>query len=121
MTLVSYPGGNPKLAAYAGDKLTYTFGRLAGLSTSVDGYGANLSVFNAGCVPTTISNVPGEFGQSSLCGPFPQQQGICDWPTPQGDCTWHGFCGGGCYRPGSASETFYFAANLMGFRPYIGP
>ena len=38
MTLVSYPTGNPKLTGYASDTLAYTYGRLAGLAGTADGY-----------------------------------------------------------------------------------
>ncbi len=42
MTLVSYPTGNPKLTVYSGNTLPYTYGRLAGLAGSIDGYNASM-------------------------------------------------------------------------------
>ena len=46
MTLVSSGVGNSKLTAYANDTLTYTYGRLAGLATSTEGY--NVTIFGTG-------------------------------------------------------------------------
>ncbi len=53
LTLTSYSTGNPVLTAYASDTLTYTFGRLAGLSGSSSSY--VVTTFSEGGFPITKS------------------------------------------------------------------
>jgi len=60
MGLVSEGSGNPKLTLYAGGPLTYTFGRLAGLAGSMDGY-AGPFLAPGYCIPRIPGNV-GDFG-----------------------------------------------------------
>jgi cysteine-rich repeat protein len=131
MTLVSYATGNPKLTVYAADKLTYTFGRLAGLAGSADGYDySKLPVdTNSGCIPRKVG-IPGEFGANSAFG-------LCEanssgYSTYNG--VWAGIGAGASYSPSSTDDwelkggpvdNVQAVANPLpssyGFRLYIGP
>jgi len=133
MTLVSYNIGNPKLTVHAADKLTYTFGRLAGLAGSVDGY--DMSQFKSyfGCVPVTPGvKWDGEFGGAG--------DGLCDFNL--NDCcninynhgVWMAYNSGISFKPmlsgedelsteAMGSETLVSNPSVTsyGFRLYVGP
>ena len=121
LTLVSYATGNPKLTPYVNDKLTYTFGRLAGLAGSVDGYDYTKMSANADYgipISADIVNVFGTGGE------------LVEWGQPS---DWFGvwYAGGGgvCFRPSlSASDELANkdggadpSPTAFGFRLYIGP
>ncbi len=127
MTLVSYPTGNPKLTAYSGNTLPYTYGRLAGLAGTSDGY-SEASFTNAGaCIPRA-TGMWAEFGD--------QTAGLCectDWWLP---AVWHGWGSGQGYRPveqsnfeiasapvelGSRTRVADANVETYGFRLYVGP
>ena len=129
MTLVSYPGGNLKLAPYANDKLTYTFGRLAGLAGSADGYDSTKFQTDTFCVPKT-TGLQNEFGEGGT--------GACDHAQPEGfyEGAWNFFGYGISYRPWKADNNELGAGTVnspngpvvpdplpttYGFRLYIGP
>jgi hypothetical protein len=120
LTLASHPGGNPKLAAYSADKLTYTFGRLAGLPGPMDCYNTNACFGSGYCIGVQPG---GSFGNG--CG---TQPGICGFGgvgkvEEQPGFVWHGFCGGGAYAPyraGGASHLELTDPTTPGFRLYVG-
>lgn len=121
LTLVSYATGNPKLTVYAADKLTYTFGRLAGLPGSVDAFaGLQETGF---CVPRAPGSVA-DFGPSAA--------GLCESSIEP--ATWAGWGYGINYLPKRISDDELrgyqvFNGTLKsnpnpdtyGFRLYIGP
>ncbi len=121
MTLASYPTGNPKLTAYGADKLTYTYGRLAGLPGPADCYDTNACFGSGYCIAVQPG---GTFGNG--CG---TQPGICGFGAvgqaiEQPGFVWHGFCGGAAYAPyrtGAASNLELTDPNPSGFRILIGP
>jgi hypothetical protein len=76
LTLVSYATGNPKLTAFSGDKLTYTFGRLAGLAATVDGYDTSKFVSAAQSASTANSCVPRAVGLVQEWGTL--SNGMCE-------------------------------------------
>lgn len=122
LSLVSYDTGNPKLTAYKADKLTYTFGRLAGLAGSADGY-ANFQ--EAGyCIPMT-AGVYGEWGsEGKLC----EQNfgGNANYTA-----VWHAYGSGIGFMPsltndaelrlGGGNSDANPSPNSYGFRIYVGP
>ncbi|MBI5609027.1 MAG: hypothetical protein HY902_09110 [Deltaproteobacteria bacterium] len=118
LTLVSYATGNPKLTVFASDKLTYTFGRLAGLAGSVDGYGPVAE--NSFCVPAAESTTVGQFGKKKACAPG-KNFGLCDHGEAAKQYIWHGYCGGAAYAPAAPAELDSSDPVNRGFRLYIGP
>jgi cysteine-rich repeat protein len=134
LTLVSYATGNPKLTVYAADKLTYTFGRLAGLAGSVDGYDYE-SYLNDGYIIPRSPGLSHEFGWGAA---FVEQNGI---GFPAWHSVWQGTGYGMCYRPSETEDTELRTGaesapnvallnggpvanpspNTYGFRLYIGP
>jgi len=126
LALVSGAVGNPKLQPYANDPLTFTFGRLAGLANSIDGYvSAN---FATGDDPKkkpyiTIAkgtNKDGKFGGAGILFEDGYQNGD--------DSVWVGRDGGIAYAPWDTTDrelrSFYGNnPSLMsyGFRLYVGP
>lgn len=139
MTLVSNPTGNPKLTVYSGNTLPYTYGRLAGLAGSADGYNPYAYALASYLVPRR----PGQsydyqFGSTPT---NPSIDGFVDYSAGHLNeaamGAWHTHGGGISYRPwftndnelgGQAmgpSEGGPMVANpsLMsyGFRLYVGP
>lgn len=117
LTLVSYATGNPKLTAYKDDKLTYTFGRLAGLAGSTDGYDPAKYVNQFGCIPRT-PGAAGDFGTGTIS---------CDGAD---GAPWWGWGYGSGYFPwavddwelrGAQPTTGNPSVNTYGFRIYVGP
>jgi cysteine-rich repeat protein len=138
MTLVSYNTGNPKLTAYAGDKLTYTFGRLGGLAGFIDAYDSSKytgpNQYYNHCV-VVASEPKGSyygFGANECLSP---NVGLCDSPHNGWYGVWHGHCSGMSYRPwestnnelgsGTVGSDLPVKAdpspNTYGFRLYVGP
>jgi cysteine-rich repeat protein len=129
MTLVSYATGNPKLTAYKDDKLTYTFGRLAGLAGSVDGY--DPTKFEEGAY--TMAKTPGVltdylFGEQGLFHDSYNPSCIAFMGV------WHANGSGHSYKPWFADNTELSMGvggctvvtadptpSGYGFRLYIGP
>jgi cysteine-rich repeat protein len=127
LTLIAETEGNPKLTAYSGDKLTYTFGRLGGLAGTVDGYDPTTYTDVAVCIPRTP-------GTTHLFGFM--ATGLCETKGAGWDGVWHGEGCGASYRPyqtndnelgggGNTSSCGAVGANpspdAYGFRLYIGP
>ena len=134
LTLVSYPTGNPKLTVYSGNTLPYTYGRLAGLAGSADGYDySKYSSYSAGLpIPRTPGSVH-DFGTEST--------GIADYYNGSicacADGAWHGYGQGSSFKPadigncelgscmvacqpGSAPSCDP-TSTTYGFRLYVGP
>lgn len=126
LTPIAYISGNPKLTPYKSDALTYTFGRLAGLAGSADGY----SSFKSGKfeIKRAVGKA-GEFGFSPV-GLVEKAED----PNCLGDGgPWHGAGCGVSYRPhrkafdelSTASCCLvgggHAALTSYGFRIYIGP
>jgi len=127
--LAAEPGGNLQLAAYAYSKLVWTFGRLAGLAASHDGYD-DTGGSAASCVPKTA-------GATYLFGgacPAGAASGLCEGDGANG---WHGvwcaLCDGQCYRPDAKDDDELGAGAVAGspasknpsesgwgFRLYVG-
>ncbi|MEN9796949.1 MAG: hypothetical protein RL653_645, partial [Pseudomonadota bacterium] len=61
MNMASFGTGNPKLTVFAGKPVPYTYGRLAGLGGTVDGYDYSLYQHGGYCIPVTAGSV-GEWG-----------------------------------------------------------
>ncbi|MBM4345456.1 MAG: VCBS repeat-containing protein [Deltaproteobacteria bacterium] len=128
MTLVSYATGNPKLTAYKDDKLTYTFGRLAGLAGSVDGYVFSQYAHEQFCIPRN-TGAQYEYGTSAV-GICEESNTNLEWNGP-----WHGFGNGMTYRPSEVDHSEMRSGlagvggvmqpdpnpSTYGFRLYIGP
>jgi hypothetical protein len=133
MTLVSYPTGNPKLTVYSGNTLPYTYGRLAGLAGTVDGYDINLYGNAPGsdhCIPKT-AGAAGDWGGDNV--------GICQRGAPdyaEFNGPWHAGGAGATYRPaerdnseirGPASSSNWWVVlpdarpDIYGFRLFVGP
>ena len=129
LTLTAVGTGNPKLTVYAGDKLAYTFGRLAGLAGSVDGYFYKdfmMPDTNGNyCIPRTPdpSGTKYQFGSDSA--------GLCERPdVDQHGGVWVGFGDGSAYRPSAVDSAElgwgYVSGKdpspaATGFRLYVGP
>ena len=122
LTLVSYATGNAKLTVYKDDKLTYTFGRLAGLAGTADGYVYTQYVGNGGaCIPRAVG-VQNEFGDQSVLG-------MCEYnDAVSAEGVWNGWGTGVSYRPTHAADDELGnqnganpSVNSYGFRLYIGP
>jgi hypothetical protein len=120
LTLASYATGNPKLTVYGGDKLTYTFGRLAGLPGPMDCYNTNACFGSGYCIAVLAG---GYFGNGCST-----QLGICGFggvgqAIEQPGFVWHGFCGGEAYAPyrtGAAGYLELANPEPSGFRLYVG-
>ena len=128
MTLVSFATGNPKLTIYSGNTLPYTYGRLAGLAGSADGYTYGNYTREAFCVPRSVGSV-GDWGTLA--------SGICDhsgqdlaWAAG----AWAGWGWGVSFQPTALDASELRGANTLGgamtpnpnlntygFRLYIGP
>ena len=123
MTLVSFNTGNPKLTGYSSDKLTYTFGRLAGLAGSVDGYDAAKYVKSGFTIPV----LPGVVDDGWFGGAGQVQEQSTSWEAPwhQNAGPWACFGGGGGYHPWKtdSGEIWSVVAGDVahGFRLYVGP
>lgn len=116
LTLVSYSGGNPKLDKCVDEKLTYTFGRLAGLAGTVDSYDTKALQFWSACIPIGSNKICEEASAPSQC------RGI-----------WHIQGYGMSFRPMESDNNEFGSCdvagaaipdpdpNKAGFRLYIGP
>lgn len=134
MTLVSYPTGNPKLTVYSGNTLPYTYGRLAGLAGSADGY--DYSKYKSYLSGYPIPRVPGsahDFGTENT--------GIGDYYNGSicacADGAWHGYGQGSSFKPADAANCELGSCavgcqpgsppacdpstSTYGFRLYVGP
>ncbi len=127
MTLVSSGVGNSKLTAYANDTLTYTYGRLAGLATSTDGY--NVTIFGTGDSVKQNPMIPvakgvdadGLFGGGGLMF----EESCCGG----NDGVWHCQHNGSTYAPYETNDrelrNYKGGSNPTplgyGFRLYVGP
>lgn len=133
LTLVSYPTGNPKLTVFASDTLTYTFGRLAGLAGTADGYDST-KYTEAGA---KIPKKPGVV-DDHLFGGGPGGDVITDKNAkatcPAYDGVWSGSGAGQSYKPwetnaqelsGGVMDCQISTADPTplgyGFRLYVGP
>ncbi len=132
LTLTSYSSGNAKLTVYYGDDLAYTYGRLAGLAGSYDGYVSSL--YTEAGYP--ISKTPGVtndylFGGEGLIidknAPYcPAYDGVwhCNgagqsykpWETDAAELSSGGSDAAGCY-----AVTDNPTVEGYGFRLYVGP
>jgi hypothetical protein len=133
MTLVSYPTGNPKLTVYSGNTLPYTYGRLAGLAGSVDGYIASGYSAGSSLVPMAPDSLAYRFGRQRANCPGNGQ--MIDNSDTTWSGVWHGWCDGMSFRPWQATDnelasgTFPSAypeqpnpsEDTYGFRLYVGP
>ncbi|MFM2153314.1 MAG: hypothetical protein RL199_1749, partial [Pseudomonadota bacterium] len=129
MTLVSYATGNPKLTVYSSNSLPYTYGRLAGLAGSGDGYNPTDFVFGAFPVPRTVGEEY-QFGFGGQIPPYNNalseipQDGLNDYYG-----IWHASGSGKSYRPWftNGRELNFSAVEddptsaPRGFRLYVGP
>jgi hypothetical protein len=126
MTLVGYPGGNPKLSSYSSQPLVYTYGRLAGLPGTIDSYNLALMTNQGSCIPRTAGE-EFEFGYAS--------NGICESePMQSGGGVWTGWGKGMYYIPANTADDELRGCpsgtcvpipnpspNTYGFRLYVGP
>ncbi|MFM2153422.1 MAG: hypothetical protein RL199_1857 [Pseudomonadota bacterium] len=125
MILVSYATGNPRLTLFAGNTLTYTFGRLAGLAGSTDGYTTTDYTFSY-----KIPVSPGFFGEFGDAGYIYESQ-LAQYIGDDGP--WCGAGYGIAYRPMATALDEMSVANVVpggpghstltsyGFRLYVGP
>jgi hypothetical protein len=130
LTLVSYNTGNPKLTVYSADKLTYTFGRLAGLAGGHNTYDYGLSQSVTYCIP----KAPGT-PSDGLWGGAPATNAICDHNCCNADGSpndnkgvWAAWGSGASYRPDRTNDSEIGnidgpnpSPSGFGFRLYIGP
>ncbi|MEC8025287.1 MAG: fibrinogen-like YCDxxxxGGGW domain-containing protein, partial [Myxococcota bacterium] len=101
LSLVSETTGNPQLTPYAGDALTYTYGRLAGLPGGHDSYDYSQSVSVTYCIPkepgvTNDGVWGGDAGVQALC-----DHNCCNAPGVINDNqgVWSAWGSGASYRP----------------------
>ncbi len=97
----SYSGGNSALAAYASDKLTYTFARLAGAAGKANSYdpalfGNGSSAAAGYCIGRAVGS-ESEFGTVDV-------PGLCDSPGAPIAGVWFGAGGGMAYAPYKVSN-----------------
>lgn len=129
---------NPKLAPYQNIALAFTFGRLAGLAGTADGYSPSLYQYGAPghCIPRSPSTVlpqdDNTFGGSSI-------PGICEHNTsnfPIWAGVWHAFSYGMSFKPWAKDDSELSAGTISsqdgsplrpnpgdktwGFRLYVG-
>lgn len=128
MTLVSYATGNSKLTIYSGNTLPYTFGRLAGLAGTVDGYNASLYQLAGYEIPVTNGSIR-EFG-IGINNNTNLPSRLVDVPSSETYFgVWHGAGGGKAYRPWFADNRELSVEATApdpqpapsGFRLYVGP
>ncbi len=123
--LVSFATGNPKLTAYSGDKLTYTFGRLAGLAGSVDSYDPASFSYATYAIPRSPGNEY-DFGFGNNTPPY--NGALSEVGSTTGYFgVWAGSGTGKSYRPWYTGNTeLSFQASKpdpagapLGFRLYV--
>ncbi|HAN30385.1 MAG TPA: hypothetical protein DCQ06_02195, partial [Myxococcales bacterium] len=130
MTLVSFQTGNPKLTKYSTDKLTYTFGRLAGLAGAHESYDYAKSVSATYCIPKSPGKV-----QDGVWGADPSAQALCDHnccnagqSINENRGVWSAWGSGASYRPNRTNDNEIGNINgpnpspsSYGFRLYLAP
>jgi cysteine-rich repeat protein len=129
LTLLGGKAANPKLDLYAASPLPFSFGRLAGLAGSVDGYSASNYVDGAYCVVRKPAGVAYEFGVSNS-----SDAGFCEYPSGAAAGVWSLSGYGTAFRPEATNDNELGAGAVgngalltnpltetYGFRLYIGP
>jgi len=130
LTLVSYPTGNPKRTVFASDTLTYTFGRLAGLAGTADGYDSTKFTEAGAAIPKK----PGTDNDYLFGGAGKLEDKNAKATCPAFDGVWHANGAGQSYKPWELNAQ-ELSAGLMncqvstadptplgyGFRLYVGP
>ena len=125
LTPVSYGTGNPKLVTYHQNEIAYTFGRLAGLAGSVDGYDPSEFGIDGYRIPIVSWNLVETEGLFGTDGWLAEHATAVGGPWGDNEGVWHAWGGGVSFRPWFTNE-FELGAELSGeraagFRIYVGP
>jgi len=123
LTLTATATGNSDLTPYSSDPLTYTYGRLAGLFGSGQGYyssPAETVAYQSFCIPRSPGVGADNWGSQSF--------GLCEhdgaWGCPGCRGPWHGFGGGAAFNPaGTTTDEVRTDTggipSTIGFRLYL--